>query len=67
MKTTIDIPEKELEEAMRHTGATTKRAAVVAAIVDFNRRHRLEKLARRFGSFEGFLAHEELERLRGEG
>ena len=67
MKTTIDIPEKELEEAMRHTGATTKRAAVVAAIVDFNRRHRLRKLARRFGTLDGFLTQEELRRLRGEG
>ena len=29
MKTTIDIPEKELKDAIRFTGATTKREAVV--------------------------------------
>ena len=34
MKTTIDIPEKELEDAMRFTRATTKREAVVTALKD---------------------------------
>ena len=33
MKTTIDIPDKELEEVMRLTGAKTKKEAVVTAIV----------------------------------
>ncbi len=45
MKTTIDIPDKELEEVIRHTRARTKRDAIVTAISDFNRRKRLEKLA----------------------
>ena len=31
MKTTLDIPEHELREAIRHTGAKTKREAVVIA------------------------------------
>jgi len=51
---------------MRHTGATTKREAVVTAIVDFNRRRRLAKLAERFGTFENFLTHDELRGLRSE-
>ena len=67
MKTTIDIPEEELQEALRHTGAVTKREAVVTAIVDFNRRQRLAKLVEQFGTFEHFLTHQELDRLRGEG
>ena len=37
MKTTIDIPEKALADAMRYTGAKTKREAVVKALEEFNR------------------------------
>lgn len=67
MKTTVDIPEKELQEALEHTGAATKREAVVTAIVDFNRRHRLAKLVEEFGTFEYFMSVEELDALRREG
>jgi Arc/MetJ family transcription regulator len=66
MKTTIDIPEKELREAIRHTGAKTKREAVVVALAEFNRRRRLQKLVQKFGSFEGFMSQDELRRLREE-
>jgi Arc/MetJ family transcription regulator len=64
MKTTIDIPEKELREAMRHTGAKTKKQAVVTAIADFNRRKRVEKLVAKFGTFENVMTQEELRRMR---
>jgi hypothetical protein len=64
MRVTIDIPERELAEAMRHTRATTKREAVVTAIVAFNRRHRLAKLVEKFGTFEHFLSHDDLRRSR---
>jgi metal-responsive CopG/Arc/MetJ family transcriptional regulator len=64
MRVTIDIPDKELEELMRHTGARTKSEAIVTAISDFNRRKRLEKLADQFGTFESFMSLEELLRLR---
>jgi len=67
MKTTVDIPEEALEEAMRLTGAKTKREAVVIAIEEYNRRRRLARLAGELGSFQGFLTREELERLRSEG
>jgi predicted kinase len=60
MKTTLDIPEKELKDAMRYTGAKTKRAAVVEAVTDFNRRQRLKALAEKLGTFEGFQSPEEL-------
>jgi len=64
MKTTVDIPDAELEELIRHTGARTKRDAILTAISDFNRRKRLEKLAEQFGTFDSFMSLEELLRLR---
>ena len=45
MKTTIDIPEAELHDAIRFTGAKTKREAIVTAVTDFNRRQRMAALA----------------------
>jgi hypothetical protein len=67
MKTTIDIPEGDLEEAMRHSGATTRREAVVMAIQEFNRRRRLSHLAGELGTFDDFLTREEMDALRAEG
>ncbi len=66
MKTTIDIPEKELQDAMELTGARSKREAVVTALAEFNRRRRLELLAEKFGTFDGFMTQEELRRMREE-
>jgi Arc/MetJ family transcription regulator len=66
MKTTVDIPEKELREAMRHLGAKTKREAVVTALSEFNRRRRLQQLAASFGTLEGLMTQEELSRMREE-
>ncbi len=64
MKTTVDIPDKELRDAMRFTGATTKREAVVTALKDFNRRKRIAALTKRFGSSNTFMTHAELMKLR---
>jgi Bacterial antitoxin of type II TA system, VapB len=66
MKTTIDIPERELRDAMKYTGARSKREAVVAALVDFNRRQRLQRLAQQFGTFDEFMTQDELRRMREE-
>ncbi|HVT19459.1 MAG TPA: type II toxin-antitoxin system VapB family antitoxin [Thermoanaerobaculia bacterium] len=66
MKTTVDIPETELKEAMRHAGAKTKRAAVMMALSEFNRRRRLRKLTEKFGTLDEFMTHEELRRMREE-
>jgi Arc/MetJ family transcription regulator len=66
MKTTIDIPEHELNEVMRNTGAATKREAVVTAIAEFNRRRAAERLAAELGSFDAVMSAEELVRLRRE-
>ena len=60
MKTTIDIPEKALADAMRYTGAKTKREAVVKALEEFNRQHKVEKLIASFGTLD-FGTNDEIE------
>lgn len=67
MKTTVDIPDGELEDAMRFTRARTKREAIVTAIVDFNERRRMAQLARRAGSCAKLMTAEELRRQRRRG
>jgi Arc/MetJ family transcription regulator len=66
MKTTLDIPESELQEAIRHTGAKTKRDAVVIALSEFNRRRRLQRLVEKFGTLDEFMTQEELRQMREE-
>ena len=62
MKTTIDIPENELREAMRFTKAKTKREAVVRALEEFNRRRRMAELVKYSGTFsDSFPTNEEIE------
>jgi hypothetical protein len=69
MKTTIDIPEIELEEAMQFLQAKSKREAVVTALHEFNRRHRMAKLVRFSGTctFDTNTAIEELEATERKG
>lgn len=64
MKTSIDIPEEDLKEIVKYTGAKTKREAVVHAVKDFNRRHRLEELAKSLGTFKDFMTQEDLREMR---
>lgn len=66
MKTTIDIPNRELEDVIRFTGAKTKREAVVGVISDFNRRKRLAELVRYAGTCTELLTPEELQAQRRE-
>jgi len=64
MKTTIDIPERELEDAMRFTEAKTKREAVVRILEEFNRRRRMAELVKYSGTFsDRFPTHEEIEEV----
>jgi Arc/MetJ family transcription regulator len=65
MKTTIDIPAVTLDEAMKFTGAKTKREAVVTAVERFNRLKRLERLnARVRGQFRDFMTQADLKAMR---
>jgi len=64
MKTTVNIPENELRDAIRYSGAKTKREAVVTAIADFNRRHRMAELVRHAGTCDGLITVEQLQQQR---
>ncbi len=64
MKTTIDIPRSELSDAIRFTGAKTKREAVVTAIADFNQRRRIAALAEFAGTCPDLMTAEELHEQR---
>jgi len=62
MKTTVDIPETELEDAMRFTKAKTKREAVVRILEEFNRRQRMAALVKYSGTFsDSFPTNEQIE------
>lgn len=67
MKTTVDIPDDELREVMRHTRATTKREAIVTAIAEFNRRRRMAALVEHAGKAESLLTPDELQTQRRQG
>jgi len=64
MKTTVDIPDEELKDAMRFTRATTKREAIVTAITEFNRRRRMAELVKRAGTCADLMTADELQRAR---
>ncbi len=63
MKTTVDIPENDLLDAIRLTGAKTKRDAIVTALQDFNRRKKMAELVKYTGTFESMMTNEEIEAL----
>lgn len=67
MKTTVDLPEDELAEAMKHSKAKTKTEAVALAVAEFNRRHRMAALTRHFGTFKDFMTSADLRRMRESG
>lgn len=60
MKTTIDIPDAALADAMRFTGAKTKREAVVKALESYNRQQRVQDLVASFGTLE-FASNDQIE------
>ena len=67
MKTTIDLPEEALAEAMKHTKAKTKTEAVSLAVAEFNRRERMAALTRHLGTFKDFMTQADLRRMREDG
>ena len=64
MKTTIDIPDHELEDAIRFTNAKTKREAIISAVADFNRRMRMAELTKYAGTCTNLIAPQELRAAR---
>ena len=67
MKTSVDIPEEELEDAMRFTKARTKREAIVTAIAEFNARRRMAELSRYAGTCDQFMTVAQLQAHRQRG
>ena len=66
MKTTVDIPEDELKDAMRFANARTKRQAIVTALTDYNRRMRMAELVGYSAASDTFMSNEDLEAMDAE-
>ncbi len=66
MKTTIEIPESELAELIRNTDSKTKKDAVITAVRDYNKRHKMARLSRILGTFDDFMTQDELTHMRNE-
>jgi Arc/MetJ family transcription regulator len=64
MKTTVDIPENVMKDALRLTRAKTKRDAVVGAMQEYIRREKLAKLVKHLGKSDTFMTQEELMDMR---
>lgn len=64
MKTTVDIPDNELRDAIRFTRARTKREAIVTAITEFNRRRRMAELTKVAGTCADLMTVDDLRQLR---
>jgi hypothetical protein len=67
MKTTVDIPDRDLLDLMRVTAARTKREAILLAIREFNRKRKLSEVAKMLGTFTDFMSQDELHRMREDG
>ncbi len=67
MKTTVDIPDVDLADAIRYTKAKTKREAIVTAIREFNRRKRMAELTKHAGTCKDLVSVEELLQQRRKG
>ncbi len=65
MRTMIDIPESVLNEAMRFARTKNRREAIIAAVRDYNRRHRMASLTRHLGTCKNLMSAKELSKLRG--
>jgi hypothetical protein len=63
MKTTIDIPENELQDAIKYAGVKTKRDAIVHAVVEYNRRQRMADLIQYSGVSDTLMSNQEIEAL----
>jgi len=66
MRTTIEIDERLLSEAMKLSGERTKKGVVHLALAEFVRRRKLEELARSLGTVELGYSLEDLERDRAD-
>jgi Arc/MetJ family transcription regulator len=66
MRSTIDLPDNLVRDAMELTGLKTKREVVARALGELVRRGRLERLRALLGHADYDLTQAELERMRAE-
>ena len=67
MKTTVDIPDDVLQDAMRFSKARTKREAIVTAVEEFNARRRMAELGRHAGTCPDLVTTDGLQAERRRG
>jgi Arc/MetJ family transcription regulator len=65
-KTTVVIDDRLLEEAIRASGARTKKEAITAGLKELIRRKNVEAFRRELGTYDLALSLDELEKLRDE-
>jgi Arc/MetJ family transcription regulator len=65
-KTTVVIDDELLEEAIKVSGAKTKKQAITVGLRELIRKKNLEALRQELGTFDLALSPDELERLRNE-
>lgn len=65
-KTTVIIDDELLDEAMKVTGARTKRQVITAGLKELIHKKNLEAFRQELGTFDLGLSLEELEKLRDE-
>lgn len=61
MKTTVDIPDLLLEDAMKFSGAKTKKEAILVALEKYNHKMRVEAALKLKGSIPDFPSNDEIE------
>lgn len=64
MRSTVELSETLLADAKRLSSLRTNREVIDAALSEFVRRRRIERLRARLGRGDFLLTHEELERMR---
>ena len=64
MKTTVDIPDNVLREAMRNAGETTIRGTVIAALEWYNHRARQREAIKVLGKLKRFMSRNDLNKDR---
>lgn len=65
-KTTVVIDDELLDEAMKVSGAKTKKQVITTGLKELIRRKNLEALRQELGTYDLALSLEELEKLRSE-
>lgn len=67
MRTTVELDEKLLQDAMAATGAKKKRQILELALQEVVRQRRLERLRQRLGKTPLTITLEDWQRMRAEG